>query len=481
MNDRPLFNVAASSLIIASTMVGCSGAALDNHVAERAGKLDQMAAAQANDAEKAIQRREAGKAIEVAEAAVAADPRKAEYRTLLGRAYLLGGRYGSARTAFEDALTLGSQDVRTIVNLALVHTAQGDAEGARDLLRDHMDVLPAADYGLAMAMAGDANEAIRILSQAIQDPAATARERQNLAYSYALAGQWVEARMMASVDLPPLDAAKRVLGWARLAQPGAESARVIAMIGVQPRGDDSGLPVRLALAPATTPVPADPARLAAVDAVDEPQIAVAKARLEVAIAPAPAVPAPVQVAIAPAPAPQTESVAPLADVGRTLVEAVERQEEAVVAAAEPAPVPFIQPRSAPMQKLRAPVARPAALARPAAISLVPVDAEQGSAWVVQLGAFFSQQAAQASRTVYVKRHAALGGFPFVESSIMLDGRNYYRVAIAGFADRPGAERLCTSIRTKGGSCFVRMGGPEAAPSRWAQALKAMKPQRLAMR
>ena len=38
MNDRPLFNVAASSLIIASTMVGCSGAALDNHVAERAGK-----------------------------------------------------------------------------------------------------------------------------------------------------------------------------------------------------------------------------------------------------------------------------------------------------------------------------------------------------------------------------------------------------------------------------------------------------------
>ena len=477
MNDRALFNVAASSLIIASTMVGCSGAALNNRVSESAGKIEQMAAAQARDAEQAIAKRDAGRAIEVAEAAVAADPRKADYRTLLGRAYLLGGRYDSARTAFEDALTLGSGDSRAIVNLALIHTARGREDAAREVLSRNIATLPAADYGLAMAMSGDTDEAIRILSQAIHDPAATARERQNLAYSYALAGRWTEARQMASFDLPPLDAARRVLGWAQMAQPGAESARVIAMIGVQPRGDDAGLPVRLALAPDTapmgTPAPADPIRLA--EAAAQPDSAPAAPVADIAI----------HTATAPTPVPLPESVddAPLADVGRTLAATVrEREEKTSVVAAEPAPAPFVQPKPASLLKVKIPAARPAMLTRAAVNNgFAPVDPGRGSAWVVQLGAFTSQQAAQASRAVYLKRHAALGGFPFVDSSAMVDGREYYRVAIAGFGDRAGADRLCTAIKAKGGACFVRMGGAEAAPTRWAQALKAMKPQQMAMR
>ena len=445
-----------------------------------------MAAAQARDAEKAIEDHDAGKAIEVAEAAVAADPRKADYRTLLGRAYLLGGRYASARTAFEDALTLGSEDPRTIVNLALVHTAQGDAGEARELLRQHMDVLPAADYGLAMAMSGDANEAIRILSQAIHDPAATARERQNLAYSYALAGHWTEAQRMATVDLSPPDAAKRVLGWARMAQPGAESARVIAMIGVQPRGDDAGLPVRLALAPeaapAVAPVSADPVRMAAEASASEPATAPAAAVAE-ASSEEPAAP-PEAVAVA---APENDGEH--ADKGQALVEAVQRQETAV-AAADPAPAPFVRPKPVPLLKAQIPESHPAALtrqpvqqpvqARPAN-AWAPVDPDRGSAWVVQLGAFLSPEAAKASRSVYLKRNAALGGFPFIDSSIMLDGRQYYRVAIAGFGGRADAVRFCEGIKAKGRGCFVRMGGPEAAPKQWAQALKAMKPQQLALR
>src|SRR3546814_9732647 len=80
---------------------------------------------------------------------------------------------------------------------------------------DLADIVPAADYGLAMAMAGDAPEGVRILSEMIHDPAATARTRQNLAYAYALAGRWKDARMMAGFDLDPLAANQRITQWAQ--------------------------------------------------------------------------------------------------------------------------------------------------------------------------------------------------------------------------------------------------------------------------
>jgi tetratricopeptide (TPR) repeat protein len=147
--------LAASSLLVATSMVGCTGQALHRQAGVSAGKLGTMADAQARNAEAALKQHDAAKAIQLAEAAVAASPDKAEFRTLLGRAYLMDGRFASARQAFEDALTLGSTDGRTIVNLSLIHVAEGDSKGAQRLLTDRVDVLTAADYGLAMAMAGN--------------------------------------------------------------------------------------------------------------------------------------------------------------------------------------------------------------------------------------------------------------------------------------------------------------------------------------
>tara|TARA_R110000782_G_scaffold182437_3_gene272629 strand:- start:1196 stop:2641 length:1446 start_codon:yes stop_codon:yes gene_type:complete len=481
MTRKARFNIAASSLIVASSMVGCSGAALENRAGLSAGKLDQMASSQARDAEKAIANRDAGLAIQIAEAAVAANPNDAGYRTLLGRAYLLGGRFDSAKAAFSDALTLGSKDVRTIVNLALIHTAQGHSGQARALLTDHMDVLPAADYGLAMAMAGDANEAVRVLAQAIHDPAAGVKERQNLAYSYALAGRWTEARQMASVDLSPLDAAQRVLGWAQYAQPGAESQRVIAMIGVQPRADDAGLPVRLALVSPTLEAPIRTAEAddAAIAPIAQDNASVELASTEVApaelapaelatadsasveewtAAPSPAAPLKVA-AIAESPTPVTPTPVARAPITK----AVEAK------AAESSP--FLRAKPAILAKTVIPASRPAS-------KWQPVDPAKGSAWVVQLGAFSSSAAAQAAWSKYVRRNATLSEFPPILSTATVNGREYYRVAIAGFGDRGGANQFCATIRGTGANCFVRLGGAEAAPARWAL---AKKPQLMAMR
>ena len=48
-----------------------------------------------------------GHSVSNAEAAVAADPRNAATRAMLGAAYLEAGRFSSAVTSFDDAMTLG--------------------------------------------------------------------------------------------------------------------------------------------------------------------------------------------------------------------------------------------------------------------------------------------------------------------------------------------------------------------------------------
>ncbi len=447
MKDKAFRRITASSLIIVAMLAGCSNVGLSSHVKNQPGQVERMAGAQAQEAEKALHARNATRAVAAAEAAVAADPDNAAWRSLLGRAYLLAGRYGSAQTAFQDALTLGNVEARTIVNLALVQTAQGQAERARALLVEHMGRLSAADYGLAMAMAGDPDEAVRILSQAIHDPAATSKERQNLAYAYALSGHWVEARQMATVDLPPMEAAKRVVGWAQLAQPGVESARVIAMIGVQPRGDDAGLPVRLALGAKT----------------EEP---VQMAQADPAYAAEPLVDSQQDVA---------QSMIAAASEGNVSEAPVPASFEMAKAdTSDRVPVPMQRAKAVRVLQVSIPAATPAN-------RWLPVDSARGSAWVVQIGAYNSREAAKVGRAQIVRNNPALQAFPMVDSFVSIKGRSYYRVAVAGFSDRNGADRLCMNIKAEGGNCFVRMGGPEAAPTRWAQALNHMKSQELALR
>src|SRR3546814_8414231 len=104
----------------------------------------------------------------------------------------------------------------------MVKIARGKSNDARAVLEQHMEIVPASDYGFAMALAGDTEEGLRILSAEARQLDATARTRQNLAYTLALAGRWRESKMVASKDLSPEDDGKRVGEWAVLAQPGAE-------------------------------------------------------------------------------------------------------------------------------------------------------------------------------------------------------------------------------------------------------------------
>ncbi|WP_139139119.1 SPOR domain-containing protein [Sphingobium phenoxybenzoativorans] len=434
MNRNALLKVGATSLILAVSMVGCTGAAYRTSPSLAGAKAKQKADFAAL-AESALAKKEYSMALTHAEAAVEAQPDSGAYRTLLGRAYLANGRFSSAQTAFRDAMTLGNVDSRTVVSLALIDVAQGDAEGARKLLIDQMDRVPAADYGLAMAMAGDPGEGVRVLGEAIHDPSADAKTRQNLAYAYALAGRWREARLIAEQDVDPLVAAKRVLAWAEMAQPGLEAQRVAALMGVVPQAD-AGMPVRLALAPV-----------------------------------APAAPVIQTAEAAPAPLPAMVQDIPA-------VAAVEEAAPVKVANAKPAMIqqipvapsmtPFSQPIAAPRLTVAIPPAAKPSFRKAAYIK--PVTGNSASPWVVQLGAFDSAAVAADKWQHMSKFNAALGAFPVVNSTATVDGRLFYRLAVGGFGDRAAADRLCQTVRARGGNCFVRAGeGVAPKADRWAAA------------
>lgn len=442
MERKAFLKVAASSLIVATTMAGCSGAGL-NIVRPLPDKTERQAASAARDAERALVDKRAADAIALAEAAVLAEGDNAAHRALLGRAYMLGGRFDSASSAFADALTLGNSEPRTIVTLALIRVTQGQPAQARDLLYTHIDKLPAADYGLAMAMAGDTDEAIRVLGQAIHDPAAGVKERQNLAYAYALSGRWAEARMMAAQDLAPIEAAKRVVGWASMAQPGAETERVYAMLGTRPTAQDTGLPVMLAL-----------------------QAAPQGGEMMLADAGAPAsMPAPQAYVTEPArtvnvPVPDVAVAEPVVE---TFAPPVIRAPAGPVRAKAPAPV-----KAASFQ-----ATTPAKPATKMAVK-APAAPAKGGAWVVQLGAYGTADMARASLADMSKRTAALAKLPTVTTVATVNGKTLHRLAVTGFGDKAGAEALCAKVRAQGGACFTRAGDGNSAPAAMAGAKKPTK-------
>ncbi|MGK2912296.1 MAG: tetratricopeptide repeat protein [Sphingobium sp.] len=422
MKNKALFNVAASSLLLGVTMVGCtSGAAMMARPGAATNKADQQAVASAATAERALLKRDAMLALTSAESAVAATPENASYRLLLGRAYLANGRFTSAEAALNDAMALGNNESRTIVSLALAKIGLGRSAEARELLVAHADSVPATDYGLAMAMAGDTDEAIRILTAAAQEPEASAKTRQNLAYAYALAGQWREARLMAAQDLDPLAATQRVVGWAQTAEQGAEPLRVAALLGTQMRADDAGMPVRLALA-STSPVQ--------VAQADVPTPEVAYAAVEQALGTSETV--------------ATDPVSPEAPVIRT-------PEASVRVAVLPA----------------TPIARVATMMRKAAFVVPPSPSANGN-WVVQLGAYDSAGVARERWQRMARANGHLAKFPVSYSTANVQGRLYHRLAVGGFGDRTSAYQLCRAVRSQGGACFIRAGTPA---KQWAAVAK----------
>ncbi|WP_187336524.1 SPOR domain-containing protein [Novosphingopyxis iocasae] len=436
--------LATSGALFALTTVGCSTVTPGQlSAASDAPRPAKNAAKAQARAEKALSKGHNDDAIDYAEAAVLTDPDNPQLRSLLGQAYLAAGRFDSAGDSFREAMTLGQSDPRSVIGLALTQTARGQVGAARQTLDQNRAVLPDADYGLALALAGDSKRAVEVLTTAIRTDASSAKTRQNLALAYALDGRWREARIMAAQDMSADQVEKRIASWAQMARPGAYQTRVAGLLGVAPVAD-AGRPIGLALDFSNQPQ-AEMVASVAIPRGDEPLPAVGPApaqggkqifaaqESDVSVSPASSRAAP-------------EPRQPVADRPvRTAAAA-----PVIKAPAAPAKAaPIAKPSPAPV-KLAAASSKPGIAAR----SSAPQTGLRGS-HLVQIGAFSSPANAAKAWEIYQRRYPALKGYSSASAKIAAGGKTLYRLAAMGFDDAASAQKFCTSLKSEGGRCIVR--------------------------
>jgi Flp pilus assembly protein TadD len=385
-------------------------------------------------AQTALQKGQAEKAIQHAEAAVLAEPRNPGFRAMLGAAYLEAGRFQSAATSFGDALDLGNEDPRTVLSFALAKTALGDDRAAVQVLDEYARLIDPADLGLAYALAGQPERGVHVMINAVRSAEeATPKLRQNLAYTYALAGNWRAARVMAAEDVPADQLDARIVEWAAMSSPEQFQQRVAAMLDVTPRFD-AGQPQQLALAnfPAQEVMVAEAAAQADMPVVAEaapaavsiPAPKVAEAAPKPTFAEAFATPA-----SAPAPAPARAEASGIRYVSNPVVQQLPARAERRVAATS-------------QRRMAAPAA-PAAAARD----------KGASTHLVQLGAYDSKIEAERGWTVLKGKFPQLKDHDVVITEAVVNGRTFWRVAAAGFG-ASSARSMCGTVKSAGRGCFA---------------------------
>lgn len=416
MKRSAVLRIAATALVAGTTLIGANPAVKQIGFASASDETDGVASAAeaAAAASQALKGRDFETAITAAERAVGMSPREASYRTLLGQAYLQGGRLVSAETAFGDALTLDPANGRATLSLALVQIALGKHDLALTTLRGAQGPIAEADRGLAYALAGETITAIEVLEAAARAPGVSPKTRQNLGLAYALAGNWNKARAVAAQDMAPGEVNQRVLSWVRFSQPENSWDQVATLLGIAPI-EDAGQPIRLALGAEPMPAP-----------MSAPEVGYAAVEPE-------ALAEPIKVAVTDGAGVREITFGPRQEI------------------VQPIPASY------------APAAKQLAAAQPARVAR---GVESGR-YVVQIGAYSSASRAAAAWHSSVGRFGELSSYRPVGDTYSFNGAAVHRVALGGFNTRAEAMHMCERVKAKGGSCFVRASGA-GAPSQWVQ-------------
>lgn len=428
-NSARLIGLALAATLAGTALGGCATMAPKGHVS-------------ASRAEKALAKGNAEKAIGYAEQAVLAEPRNANYRAVLGNAYLNAGRFDSAATSFDDAMALGDTGAGTSLSLALAYIGAGKKRDAAAVLDDWRDDIEPGDLGLAYALAGQPDRGVHVLAEALRNGENTPKVRQNLAYAFALAGDWKQARIMVSKDVAPDQVGQRMLEWAHMMKPGADQERVAGLLHIPVAEKDPGQPSELALSnyPAIEQLAAQ-----AVAAQTAPEMAM------------------------PEQAPSPVSELPALEDGSSSSFALARYDAPVTV--EPQNFEALVETKAPQGKTPAAIVGDTARfvadpviqklpanygVAPAAQSKPPIRAVDGT-HLVQLGSFLSEQSAQRAWSIYARRNPVLKGHEMKISKAEVEGKRYWRVSAAGF-DRIEAINMCSTVKKRGHDCIPYSAG-----------------------
>lgn len=417
-HTAPRLALAVTTAIAGLAMSGCMSA-------NAAPRADASFAS----AQTALSKGQATKAIGHAEAAVLADPRNPGYRALLGAAYLESGRFEAAATSFGDALDLGDNNPRTVLSFALAKIAVGDTGAAVSALDEFAQVIDQADLGLALALAGQPERGVHVLVNAVRaSDEASPKLRQNLAYTYALVGNWRLARVMAAQDVPADQLDARLSRWAAMSAPEMFQQRIASLLDVTPRADN-GQPQQLALAnfPSQDMMVAEAAAQAPV------QFAEAEPALIAA-------PAPTQVATFAqtfaAPEPAVETVASAGSAIRFVSNPVVQE---LPMRAERAPARMASASS--QRRMVAAVTPPSA-----------VSDKSAASHLVQLGSYDSKIEAERGWAMLKSKFPQLKDHKPVVTEAVVNGRTFWRIAATGFGPK-SAQSMCGTVKSAGRGCF----------------------------
>lgn len=429
------------------------------------------------------------KQVAAAERAAAKAPRDIEARLKLGQSYLAAGRFSSAAATFEDAVSLGDQSPATALRMALSYMGAGRNVEAVALLQQWRDAIPAGDYGLALALAGQPAQAVAILGDAIKQGENTPKARQNLAYAYALGGRLREARVIAAQDVPADQLEARISDWALQGSIGSQQSRMAAMLGA-PLRSDPGRPATLALADgaaapafAASQMPAPPpaaqaGELPALDGAPTPMAPVfAQEEPQAVPAPEPvarrqpaslAVAAPIAPPTPSLPAQEERTPSGIHFVSNAVVQDLSGYTESRVRTAA-APVRTaavaLSPRQAKAPAAKGPALAKAASGKPAPAKPAP-SRSAAAGHAVQLGSFLSEESARRAWAIYLSRDPSLRERELRITQAVVNGRRYWRVAAAGY-DALAARDMCSAVRSRGRDCLAyaeRRSQPGSLPS-----------------
>ncbi len=457
----------------------------------------------ATQAQAALAEGRVDRGLRLAEQTVEAEPRSAAYRAMLGKAYLDAGRFASAETSFNDAMALGDNSPRTALSLALSLSAQERYGEAAALLNDWEGQIATADLGLALALAGQPERGIHLMGNAIRGGENTIKMRQNLAYAYAVAGRWREARLMAAQDVPADQVGARMAQWAEMASPDAYQLRIARLLGVPAGVRDMGQPTVLALAntPGIEQLASEasgyavasraelPAAAPAALAVPEGRMAVTASAGELPSVgrPAPTVNVAAGDAVAASQprdfatafatnAPSGGSLAQVTQdairfVSQPVVQTTATRYGAVPASAAaeaPAAAPALAAREAASTGARQVASRVIVANAGSEDAAIEALSLADGTHLVQLGSFSSEQGARRAWGIYVSRYPELSAHDMVITEAMVRGKRYFRVSAAGF-DRADSRAMCSSVNTRGGDGCISWAAnaplPGALPGR----------------
>ncbi len=464
MTSNFMIKLALTTAFVAVPTIGCTSLGISNTMTvTKTSAMAKKAHAWALKAEKAQAKGQLDKAVMYSESAVETDLQNKEYRAQLAQLYMAQGRFLSAERTWMDVMDLGQVDPRAVISLALSRIAVGKVESAVALVEANQAIVPASDYGLTLALAGQSGRAVDVLSEAIRSNNATARTRQNLALAYALDGRWRDARVMAVQDMNQDQVNARIVEWAQYARPGAYETRVAGLLKVTPQAD-AGQPVRLALvnvqnalafngaveAETSVAVVNQTNMLAAIGPAPMPESDGFDAASETEVRVAQNMPITAPVAASPV------SNAGIVMVSNPVLGMIYPDQRAPLITAQKGPT-----KKAGVASKQAAHSAPKESAKPVKFALADVAPKMNNAGnvkgshLVQLGAFSNTDSAKKAWDQFNNRYSVLSGFSSASSTVVVNGKTYVRLAAMGFDSKQGADAVCNSIKAKGGSCIVR--------------------------